>query len=259
MITRLLAHPLTVGLGVDDPRMTAVRQQIVREKTFLNKIYQEWYQTLVSELPAGPGQILEVGSGAGFLKSILPDMVASEIFPTPGIDVVMDATTMPMHDGSLKAIVMTDVFHHIPKVDMFLDEAARVLKPGGRLIMVEPWVTKWSTFIYQHFHSEPFVVDAPEWRFPTSGPLSGANGALPWMVFERDKHVFAKRFPHLRLQKIVPMMPVAYLLSGGVSLRSLSPGWLYRTARLIETFVPSLSQRCAMFALIVVDHCGKDG
>ena len=86
--------------------------------------------------------------------------------------------------------------------------------------MVEPWVSRWSKLIYTHLHHEPFRTESPEWSFPSAGPLSGANGALPWIVFERDRPEFCRSFPQWHLQRIVPIMPLRYLLSGGVSLRS---------------------------------------
>jgi len=44
-------------------------------------------------------------------------------------------------DGSLRAIVMTDVLHHIPNVESFFAEAARCVRPGGVIVMIEPWLT----------------------------------------------------------------------------------------------------------------------
>jgi hypothetical protein len=37
--------------------------------------------------------------------------------------------------------------------------------------------------------------DAADWSFPAVGPLSGANGALPWILFERDRARFEREFP----------------------------------------------------------------
>ena len=117
--------------------------------------------------------------------------------------------------------------------------------------MIEPWRTCWSEWVYTHLHPEPFLPEA-DWEIPDSGPLSGANGALPWIVFERDRQIFQSRHPQWRINKIEPMMPVAYLASGGVSMRSLMPGWLYRPVRGMERL---LSQKTwAMFAFIEIIH-----
>ena len=67
MIKSILAHPLTRGMDIDDPRTTELRLQIVRSKRFLRKIYEEWYRDIVAALPPCDGPVLELGSGAGFL------------------------------------------------------------------------------------------------------------------------------------------------------------------------------------------------
>ena len=120
--------------------------------------------------------------------------------------------------------------------------------------MIEPWVTSWARFVYTRFHSEPFRPDARTWSFPATGPLSGANGAVPWMVFVRDRVRFDREFSALEVKRIVPMMPFRYLVSGGVSLRSLSPAWSYPLWCAVERLLEPFDDRLAMFALIVVER-----
>jgi SAM-dependent methyltransferase len=254
MLRSLLAHPLTRGLDVDSPTTTHVRRRIVREKGFLRRIYEEWYGLVRAELPNVPGPVLELGSGAGFMDEFIDGLITSEIFATPGASMVLDGTKLPFGASSLRAIAMTDVFHHIPAARGFLSEAARCLRPGGRIVMVEPWVNAWSRFVYTRFHHEPFLPHAEQWEFPSSGPLSGANGALPWIVFERDREAFAREFPELEVLVIRPFMPVAYLLSGGVGMRSLIPRFAYGACRAIEQSIPGMEASTAMFSLIVVQR-----
>lgn len=255
MLSKLLAHPLTKGLTPDDPRTTELRRRIIKEKAFLRKIYEEWYADLIAAIPAPnvcPGKILELGSGGGFLKELLPECITSEVFPCSGVDMILDGRKLPFADNSLRAIVMVDVFHHIPNVAEFLSEAQRTLTPSGVVAMWEPWNTPWGRFIYQYLHSEPFEPEAEKWEFPESGPLSGANGALPWMVFERDKHIFEQRFPQFapHVQKLD--YPFSYLISGGVSRRALVPGIFFSAHRKLERYLSYLKSTLSMFALILV-------
>ena len=246
ILDKILAYPATRGLNVDDPRTTLLRREIIQKKGFLNKIYREWYERLIFGVPPD-AHILELGSGAGFLKEYLPGLITSEVFEIPGVDRIVDARQLPFFDGDLDGIVMTDVLHHIGDVTRFFHEAARCVKDGGQLLMVEPWNTAWSRWVYQKLHSEPFLPQAG-WTIPSTGPLSGANGALPWILFERDGERFHREFPVWDVHSIELMMPFSYLLSGGVSLRALAPGWAYRPIRFIES---QLNQkRWAMFALI---------
>ena len=182
---RALTHPLTRGINIDDPRTTDLRRTIIQQKPILRKIYQEWYQLLAGDLPAGEGQVLELGSGGGFLDQFIPNLITSDMFVLPGIRAVLDGQRMPLPDASLRGIVMTNVFHHIPDVAAFLSEAARTVRTGGVVSMIEPWNNRWSRFVCDRLHHEEFDPDAAQWEFKTQGPLSGSNHALAWIVFQR--------------------------------------------------------------------------
>jgi len=252
MLKKLLTCPRARGLDIDDPRTTEIRRRIILEKPFLRRLYDEWFKGIRDELPAGKGPVIEVGSGAGYLEKFAPHVVKSDTIPCPDIDIVLDGGALPFADASLAALVMVDVFHHLSRPRSFLQEAQRCLSPGGMIIMIEPWVTPWSRFAYGRFHPEPFVPEAKTWEFPSTGPLSGANIALPWIVFSRDRDMFQAEFPLLRIQAIEPMMPFLYLLSGGLSFRSFQPGWTYPLWRFLERLLVSVRPDIAMFARIAV-------
>ena len=249
-LRRLLAHPLTASLDLDDPATTQLRRQIIASKPFLRAIYDEWYAQLAAALPPGDGDVLELGSGAGYCTQFIPGLITSEILPCPGVRMVIDATKLPFHADSLRAVVMTNVLHHIPDVRAFFSEAARCLRPAGKILMIEPWITPWSRFIYTHFHHEPLNPNAPDWTFPSTGPLSGANGALPWILFERDRQKFSREFPQFSIEQIRPFLPFRYLVSGGVAMRSLMPGFTHGAWAALERALQPQMQRLGMFAFV---------
>jgi SAM-dependent methyltransferase len=253
MLKTYLSHPLTSGLDLNDPQTTVVRRRIIKEKKFLREIYQEWYCSIAASVPHGPGAVLELGSGPGFMKEYIPDLLTSELFYCPGVDVVLNGTQLPIADEILRGIVMTDVLHHIPDVRRFFAQASRCVLSGGVIVMIEPWVTTWSRLIYKNFHHEPFEPDAQNWEFPPAGPLTSANGALPWILFERDSEQFRSEFPEWHLKSIKGLMPFQYLVSGGVSMRSLMPGWTRGLWRGIEGLLTPWANSLAMFALIVLE------
>ena len=252
MLQRLLAHPLTKGLDIDDPQTTHLRRQIIREKKFLRKIYDEWYRTIAAYLPPDQGAVLELGSGAGFMRDFVPDLVTSELFYCPDLSLVSSGLCLPFRAKSLRGILMTDVLHHLPRPRLFFSEAARCVRVGGVVAMIEPWVTSWSRFVYTYLHHEPFQPEAPLWELPISGPLSGANDALPWIIFSRDRQSFEQEFPHWRIELIKPFMPFRYLLSGGVSLRAIAPGCSFGLWQLVENALARFNKQLAMFAQIVL-------
>ncbi len=249
-IKGLLAHPATRDLVVDDPRTTERRRDIIRSNRFLWRIYDEWYRSIAACILGEPGEVLELGSGAGFLSDYIPNLIESEVFPCSGIKVVLDARLLPFPSGGLKAIAMVDVLHHIPDNRAFLAEAQRCLRPGGSLVMIEPWVSSWSRLVYTHLHHEPFDPGAASWIFPETGPLSGANGALPWIIFERDRQTFEREFPDLEIRSVRPFMPFRYLVSGGVSMRQLMPEALYPLWRNLDSVLSRWPRQWSMFALI---------
>lgn len=253
-----LSHPLTRGLDLDDPRMVERCRALIQRKPSLRAIYDEWYSAIARALPAGDGAVLEIGSGAGFLAERIPGIITSEILACGGISVCLDAAQLPFSDGALRAIVMTNVLHHLPQPRRFLTEAARCVRPGGAVVMIEPWVSSWSRLVYRRLHHEPFEPDSPDWEFPVRGPLSGANGALPWMLFSRDRTRFEKDFPAWRIESIRPGLPFRYLLSGGVSLRNLSPWPVDTMARGIERLLHPWMPHWAMFAEITLVRRGTD-
>lgn len=247
-----LQHPLTKGLDVDDPETTRLRRQILHSKPFLCHLYREWYYKIAQALPSGEGLVVELGSGAGFMKECIPQVLTTEVQEgLEGIDILLPKDgSLPFADGAVKALVMTDVLHHISTVRQFFIEATRVIRPGGVLLMVEPWVSPWSRFVYTTLHSEPFRPEATTWEFSCQGPLSGANGALPWILFQRDRVRFEQEFPQWTIKQIQPMMPLVYLLSGGLSLRSFAPGWLYGFCRRLEP----CETKNSMFAFCALTH-----
>ena len=246
-----LTHPLVRDLDIDSPEAVSVHNRLIQEKPFLKAIYKEWYTEISNFLlKISGGPVLEIGSGGGFLKEFVPDLITSEVLQTPNVDMVLDGHDLPFKKNSLNAIVMVDVFHHLKNVKLFMDSAAYCMKPGGVLAMVEPWNTPWSRIILKYFHHEPFDPDTKEWNFPEGGHLSQSNQALPWIVFYRDRAKLEREHTEWRLRMLKVHMPFSYLLSGGVSYRSFLPGSLFNVWQKIEGIFNPWINFWGMFASI---------
>ncbi len=246
-----------IDIPLDAPERTLMHKEIILSKPFLVNLYKEWYSVFVKEYKSLPaGKVIELGSGGGFLKDLLPEVIASDILPLPTNDMTFSALDMPFEDGSVSGIFMIDTFHHIPDAELFLAEANRVLAVNGKIIMIEPANSWWGRFIYSNFHHEPFNPQGG-WQIPDSGPMTGANGALPWIVFERDKSLFKSKFPGLEIEQLTYHTPLRYLISGGVSFRQLVPGFSFPIFRGIDKLLSSISRQFSMFMTIKVTKTGR--
>ena len=255
ILESLFVHPLARKIDLDSPETTVLRRQIIQGKTFLNKFYRECYLSIAQSLPQYiNGPVVELGSGAGFLKEYIPNFLTTEIIKIQDVDLILDGTNLPFSADALKGIVMIDVLHHMPDITSFFADAATCIKPGGVIILIEPWSTVWSRIVYRHLHHEPFKLDVKDWKLPRGGPLSQANSALPWIIFERDRNKFDKEFPQFEVKEIMLNFPFCYILSGGVSLRSIIPGNMYNVIRKIEKLSLPWINSLAMFAKIILER-----
>ena len=226
----------------------------IEKKPALRRFYLEVYREYQRSLQGCPraGVALELGSGAGFAKEIVPELVTSDLLPYRGVDQVADATRLPYADQSLRLLCMMNVFHHIPDVGAFLSEAERCLVSGGRIFIADQHVGPISRPILKYLHHEPFDPAAANWEFDSTGPLSGANGALAWMVFVRDKAMFEKRFPGLRLLRYQQHAPLRYWLAGGLKEWSLIPEWGIGMAEALDSLLIRLWPELGSFVYVEI-------
>lgn len=175
--------------------------------------------------------------------------ITSDILPYQGVDMSFDAMQMPFESGQVAAFVMIDVLHHIKNSRAFFTEMDRTLAPGGKVVMIEPAYTPLSGVVYKNFHHEPFDPKG-WWGFEEGGPLSGANDAIPWIIFHRDRQQFEQEFPQFQIVRLSLHTPLMYLLSGGLSVRQLAPDWCYGWLRGVEKLMKPLYPLCALFMTI---------
>lgn len=72
------------------------------------------------------------------------------------------------------------------------------------------------------------------------------------MIFGRDRRKFERAFSCWEITRIRLHTPFAYLLSGGLSMRTLFPEEWFDTVKRIERLLSPVMETFAMFATIVV-------
>lgn len=243
----------TIPFDLDDPKATLAHRDIILQKPFLKRLYNDWYSVFIKKSrEIKNGRYLEIGSGGGFLKEVFPEVITSDILDLPNVDKVFNAEEMPFKDNELGSIVMLNVFHHIPKPHLFLKEAQRTLVKGGKIIMTEPANSSLGRFIYKRFHHEPFEENGTR-EIKAGNPLSNSNQALPHIYFERDLDLFKREFPELRITSITYHSPFSYVISGGVSRSAMLPFFMYAPVKAIEWLLSPLSKQLGLFCTVEIE------
>lgn len=223
------------------------------EKPALRTIYTHYYTKVKKELVTGG--TLEIGGGTGNFKAFAPDVLSTDIVATPWIDLVADAQALPFADGCFSNLVMLDVLHHIEQPMRFFLEAQRILRGGGHLVMIEPYIGWLSWPFYYWFHTEPvdmsYQFDGPLLVRPDRKPFD-ANQAIPTLIFMRQFKLFSKHFCDLSLIKADWFDLLAYPLSGGFRKWSLINANLASLLLRVESKVPKVLRRIVGFRLMVV-------
>ena len=226
-------------------------KKIWEKKKILRKVYDEWYRRIITDLKNGSGKTVELGAGSGNFKEFKPDAISSDIEPCPWLDLCFDAHQMPFADGEISNLVMIDVFHHLADPLRFLHEAYRVLAPGGRIVMVEPYPSFFSKIVYRIFHPEPFIFNVDYFNAamrPEKDPWQ-SNQAIPYLMFFKDikkiNGLFADKFSVVKRERISYLL---YPLSGGFENRQLIPNFLIplfgRLEKILSPFGKWLAFRC---------------
>ena len=132
-------------------------EQISRSVRRHNAFTSARYEAALSALGKVQGQLLlDIGGGDGALSYLIAERgaqavtidtaqvalrFAQEEFARRGLEartVAASAYTMPFPTGTFDAAVCSDVIEHVQSPQRLLAEAARVLRPGGCLVLTTP-------------------------------------------------------------------------------------------------------------------------
>ena len=171
-----------------DSRATVVAQRRYNRQAALYDLREapmelfigRWRRRLWSQIPPG-SRVLEIGVGTGKNMRWYPpgvSVVAVDFSPRMlsravrrvrkgGVDVqlaLMDAQALALAGGPFDVVVSTCVFCSVPDPVLGLEEVRRVLRPDGRILLLE------------HVRSRlPVLGRLMDWVNPVSVRLQGAN------------------------------------------------------------------------------------
>lgn len=226
----LLTEPELVGIAPDSSEFTTAHRAILERKRFVRSLFDSFYARCRAADNAYFDRCqtsirLELGSGAGMLKQLLPDVITSDVKELPYVDLVARGEELPFANASLRAIYAMNVFHHVSDARAFFREMTRVLAPSGGLVMIEPYYGPLARILFQYlFTMESYDIAQAEWpRHGRTEVASAANQALSYIVLRRDRTTWEHEFPHLELVEDQPHTHASYLASGGLNFRQLVP------------------------------------
>lgn len=180
----------------------------------------DYYNQVRALLPAQGKRVVELGSGCGGLKESIPGVIQTDIFPTPWVDVVTTAERLPFAGGSLDGLIGLDVLHHLEEPLRFFHEAARVLRAGGRLVLIDPYVSLGSWVPWHYLHHEACSMREP---YNLAGRFERENNARATLWFDGNRARTEAQILPLRLQVLKTFDLFYYPLTGGFRPWSLIP------------------------------------
>lgn len=232
----------------------SVRKSAWENRPLTREVYRRYFQRIAQEL--APGRVhVELGGGSGMAREFMSGILTSDIVITPFVDFVADAMRLPLADGTVDNVFMVDVLHHLPRPGRLFDEITRVLRVGGRVVMLEPYISLFSRVVFKLAHPEPVDMGVdPLPRddlliFKGEGPFA-SNQAIPTLMFDRYLDRFARRFPNLRLVRRALDSTIVYPLSGGFSGPCLVPRFAWPLAWGVEALLRPL-RRCMAFRIFL--------
>ena len=211
-----LARAILARLPEDDPILAADRRQAARVLAERARVATETFQkrgadwdemraldlpaekveaALLNILPETMGRLLDIGTGTGRMLELLAPRIIAGIgvdasrsmlalararLSRPGLDHCLvrlaDMYRLPLPDAGFDHVVLQMVLHYAEDPEAALREAVRVLKPGGKLVIIDLAAHTNTDAIARLAHRWPGFADADLAR------MLGASVSTPHAV-----------------------------------------------------------------------------
>jgi SAM-dependent methyltransferase len=191
--------------------------------------------------------VLEIGAGAGFSELYLKTKPwITDTVLNPWVDELVDALSINRPDQSIDVIIASHTIHHFASPALFFEECARILRPGGVVLIQEINTSLLMRFLLRVMRHEGYSYDVDVFNKSTIAndprdPWS-ANCAIPEMLFSDTGH-FEKRFDlNVKLNSLNECL--LFPLSGGVIAKTKVP----RLPRRLLKFISLIDKALVLIA-----------
>jgi hypothetical protein len=252
-----LRDPAISKIDIDGKDRLFIHSEILSRKPMLRQVFTEFhhiFRRLDEQFFSAEGTRIELGAGAAPIRDSYADVLATDVVSCDHLDKVLDAENLDLPDRTVRAIYGQNCFHHFPHPEQFFKEAERVLRPGGGIILLEPYYGLFASFLFKNlFNTEGFDKNVSSWETAATGPMNGANQALSYIIFVRDRALFQKKYPNLKIihQEICGNQ-LEYLLSGGLNFRQLLPSWMNTGIRFLQWIFSPFNRWLSIHHIIVI-------
>jgi SAM-dependent methyltransferase len=228
------------------------------EKNHL-KFYLTYLYSKINNQFSSTAQLLEIGSGAGLSKFFLPQNVKrTDVLPWHQNEVIghVNALTLPYNSNQFDGAFCVDVVHHLNDPLKAIEELIRVVKPGSKVVVIEPLVTFLSYPVYKIFHSEK-----TSWNlsFSDSGnslsstPSDGDQGVSKSLFLDKKQNLHAvRRLTPICKWRVELFSPLSFFATGGLSEPLPTPVWLVRTILKLESLLPKFILKITASRILIV-------
>jgi SAM-dependent methyltransferase len=233
------AHRLTKANDVAHAREFYYQKQPTNLVFLLRERY-EWMNDYIKTEDRG----IEVGCGAGFSKDFIKNkhFLLTDFADFDWLDKKEDALHLSFEDASLDYIIASNMIHHLASPHAFLTEAARVLRPDGKLLIQEVHGSLLLRLLLKLLKHEGYdygvnVFD-PAAICCDPNNLWAGNNVIPNLLFANHQN-FEAKFP-FEIKKDRFTECLVFLASGGVTAKSPTlplPIWALKTLRFFDTLL----------------------
>ncbi len=154
------------------------------------------------------GMLLDAGGGTGRVSKALQESVSNVVLLDFSLDMLLQAKdnqkllllnstteTIPFPEQQFQVRSLIDAFHHVLSQEKTLEELWRVLKPGGKFIIIEPdfnlFVVKLVALFEKlvlmrsHFRSPEYIAELAR-KLPKSDVSLVREQFNTWVIVEKQ-------------------------------------------------------------------------
>ncbi len=225
-----------------------------------NKFYLQWLYSKIELKFTESKNDLEIGSGAGISEIFLKgrNILKTDILNWEGDSVQgnIDAGNLPFQSSSFMNVLAVDMLHHTKSPTLVINECLRVLDKGGRMVIIEPYVSAFSFLIYKLFHHEEtsWKIDLESDRLKSDEPFDGDQG-ISRALFRTKKEIsYLKNRLNTKVTIEKQLIsPISFFATGGLTKPLKTPKFIILVLIKLDSCLPQfILKYCASRILVAI-------